>query len=124
MPKASLSTGANSAISNIVSVNSPNRRKKPIKAADIAVFTRQLATMMKAGVPLVQSFDIVADGIENPSMKELVTTIKTVYVFNPVTEEREAISLDRFKSEDFPAVLRGDKKHPAKLRFEKEHGNA
>jgi type IV pilus assembly protein PilC len=51
-------------------------RKKPIKAADIAVFTRQLATMMKAGVPLVQSFDIVADGIENPSMKELVTSIK------------------------------------------------
>jgi type IV pilus assembly protein PilC len=40
------------------------------------VFTRQLATMMKAGVPLVQSFDIVTDGLENPSMKELVTTIK------------------------------------------------
>jgi type IV pilus assembly protein PilC len=51
-------------------------RKKPIKASDIAVFTRQLATMMKAGVPLVQSFDIVTDGLENPSMKELVTTIK------------------------------------------------
>jgi type IV pilus assembly protein PilC len=42
-------------------------RKKPIKASDIAVFTRQLATMMKAGVPLVQSFDIVTDGLENPS---------------------------------------------------------
>ena len=51
-------------------------RKKPIKPADIAVFTRQLATMMKAGVPLVQSFDIVTDGLENPSMRELVTTIK------------------------------------------------
>ena len=51
-------------------------RKKPIKPADIAVFTRQLATMMKAGVPLVQSFDIVADGLENPSMQELVNTIK------------------------------------------------
>jgi type IV pilus assembly protein PilC len=51
-------------------------RKKPIKPADIAVFTRQLATMMKAGVPLVQSFDIVTDGLENPSMKELVSTIK------------------------------------------------
>lgn len=51
-------------------------RKKPIKASDIAVFTRQLATMMKAGVPLVQSFDIVADGIENASMKDLVNTIK------------------------------------------------
>lgn len=51
-------------------------RRKPIKPADIAVFTRQLATMMKAGVPLVQSFDIVADGIDNATMKELVTTIK------------------------------------------------
>ncbi|MFN2289532.1 MAG: type II secretion system F family protein [Chromatocurvus sp.] len=51
-------------------------RKKPIKAADIAIFTRQLATMMKAGVPLVQSFDIVADGLENPTMRKLVTTIK------------------------------------------------
>ena len=51
-------------------------RKKPIKAADIAIFTRQLATMMKAGVPLVQSFDIVSDGLENPTMRNLVTTIK------------------------------------------------
>jgi type IV pilus assembly protein PilC len=51
-------------------------RKKPIKPGDIAVFTRQLATMMKAGVPLVQSFDIVNDGLDNPSMKELVMKIK------------------------------------------------
>ncbi|EAQ99043.1 type II secretion system F family protein [Congregibacter litoralis] len=51
-------------------------RKKPIKPADIAIFTRQMATMMKAGVPLVQSFDIVGDGLENPSMKELVGGIK------------------------------------------------
>ncbi|MHA7816702.1 MAG: type II secretion system F family protein [Pseudohaliea sp.] len=51
-------------------------RKKPIKPGDIAVFTRQMATMMKAGVPLVQSFDIVADGIENPSMRTLVMSIK------------------------------------------------
>jgi type IV pilus assembly protein PilC len=51
-------------------------RKKPIKPADIAIFTRQLATMMKAGVPLVQSFDIVVDGLENPSMRELVSSIK------------------------------------------------
>lgn len=51
-------------------------RKKPIKPADIAIFTRQMATMMKAGVPLVQSFDIVGDGLENPSMKELVSGIK------------------------------------------------
>lgn len=50
--------------------------KKPIKPMDIAIFTRQLATMMKAGVPLVQSFDIVADGLDNPSMRELVGEIK------------------------------------------------
>ena len=49
---------------------------KAIKPADIAIFTRQLATMLKAGVPLVQSFEIVADGVEKPRMKELVTTIK------------------------------------------------
>ena len=49
---------------------------KPIKPQDIAVFTRQLATMMKAGVPLVQSFDIVGEGLENPTMSELVQTIK------------------------------------------------
>ena len=51
-------------------------RKKSIKPADVAVFSRQLATMMKAGVPLVQSFDIVADGLDNASMRELVNTIK------------------------------------------------
>lgn len=50
--------------------------KKAIKPADIAIFARQLATMMKAGVPLVQSFDIVAEGLDNASMKELVLTIK------------------------------------------------
>jgi type IV pilus assembly protein PilC len=40
------------------------------------MFTRQLATMMKAGVPLVQSFEIVAEGLDNPSMKEVVLGIK------------------------------------------------
>jgi type IV pilus assembly protein PilC len=50
--------------------------KKAIKPADIAIFARQLATMMKAGVPLVQSFDIVAEGLENPSMRDLVIEIK------------------------------------------------
>ncbi|HEY6130656.1 MAG TPA: type II secretion system F family protein, partial [Halioglobus sp.] len=49
---------------------------KPIKAADIAIFTRQLATMLKAGVPLVQSFEIVEDGLEKPSMKELIKSIR------------------------------------------------
>ena len=49
---------------------------KAIKAADIAIFTRQLATMLKAGVPLVQSFEIVEDGLEKPRMKDLVSTIR------------------------------------------------
>lgn len=49
---------------------------KAIKAIDIAIFVRQLATMMKAGVPLTQSFEIVADALENPNMKELVLKIK------------------------------------------------
>ncbi|WP_049723588.1 type II secretion system F family protein [Gilvimarinus polysaccharolyticus] len=50
--------------------------KKAIKASDIAVFSRQMATMMKAGVPLVQSFEIVADGLEHKSMKELIYKIR------------------------------------------------
>ncbi len=50
--------------------------KKPIKPADIAVISRQLATMMKAGVPLVQSFDIIGKGHENPSVQDLILTIK------------------------------------------------
>ncbi|GAB5453342.1 MAG: type II secretion system F family protein [Halioglobus sp.] len=49
---------------------------KPIKPADIAVFTRQLATMLKAGVPLVQSFEIVEDGLEKESMRGLVSGIR------------------------------------------------
>jgi len=49
---------------------------KAIKAADIAIFTRQLATMIKAGVPLVQSFEICEEGMEKPRMQELVRTIR------------------------------------------------
>jgi type IV pilus assembly protein PilC len=44
---------------------------------DIALFTRQLATMMKAGVPLLQSFDIVSKGASNPAVAKLLTDIKT-----------------------------------------------
>jgi type IV pilus assembly protein PilC len=50
---------------------------KTIKARDIAVFSRQLATMMAAGVPMVQGFDIVAGGQTNPRMKDMLTDIKT-----------------------------------------------
>ena len=49
---------------------------KKIKPMDIALFARQMATMMKAGVPLLQSFDIIADGLENPNMRKLVDEIK------------------------------------------------
>ncbi|WP_298448199.1 type II secretion system F family protein [uncultured Marinobacter sp.] len=49
---------------------------KKITPFDIAMLTRQLATMMKAGVPLVQSFDIVADGLENKGLQELVMSIR------------------------------------------------
>ena len=50
---------------------------KKIKAADIAIFTRQLATMMKAGVPLVQAFDIVAEGTDHEKMRELIMAVRT-----------------------------------------------
>ena len=50
--------------------------KKKITPFDIAIFTRQLATMMKAGVPLIQSFDIVADGLDNPTLRDLVLEVK------------------------------------------------
>lgn len=49
---------------------------KKIKPMDIALFARQMATMMKAGVPLLQSFDIIADGLENPNMRKLVDELK------------------------------------------------
>ncbi|HHJ18925.1 MAG TPA: type II secretion system F family protein [Gammaproteobacteria bacterium] len=50
--------------------------KKKITPKDIAVFSRQLATMLSAGVPMVQAFDIIGKGHENPSMQELLMTIK------------------------------------------------
>ena len=50
---------------------------KAIKQKDIAVFTRQLATMMRAGVPLIQSFDIVARGSPNPRMTRMLNDIRS-----------------------------------------------
>lgn len=49
---------------------------KAIQPKDIAIFTRQLATMLSSGVPLVQAFDIIGKGHENPKMQELVLTVK------------------------------------------------
>lgn len=50
---------------------------KRITDKDVSIFTRQLAVMMKAGVPLLQAFDIVAKGHSNPSMGRMLTDIKT-----------------------------------------------
>jgi type IV pilus assembly protein PilC len=52
------------------------KKKKSITAKDIAIFSRQMATMMASGVPLVQAFDIIGRGHENPSMQELIMAIK------------------------------------------------
>lgn len=49
---------------------------KAIQQKDIAIFTRQLATMMRAGVPLLQAFDIVARGATNPRMAKLILDIR------------------------------------------------
>lgn len=52
------------------------RSGKKIKEKDIALFTRQLATMMKAGVPLLQAFDIVGKGHANPSVAKLIMDLR------------------------------------------------
>jgi type IV pilus assembly protein PilC len=49
---------------------------KPVTPADISAFTRQMATMMKAGVPLVQSFDIVSEGADKESLRDLINSIR------------------------------------------------
>ncbi|TDS79269.1 type II secretion system F family protein [Comamonas sp. JUb58] len=53
------------------------RSGKRIKPKDIALFTRQLATMMKAGVPLLQAFDIVGRGSTNPSVTKLLNDVRS-----------------------------------------------
>ena len=62
-------------------VNKVKKRRmsggKSIKQKDIAIFTRQIATMMRAGVPLLQSFDIVARGSTNPRVTKLLTDIRS-----------------------------------------------
>ena len=56
---------------------SERKRGGSVSGKDIALFTRQLATMMKAGVPLLQSFDIVSKGATNPAVGKLLIDIKT-----------------------------------------------
>ncbi|MCC6302999.1 MAG: type II secretion system F family protein [Gammaproteobacteria bacterium] len=63
------------------------RRKKKITQGDIAIFSRQMATMMSSGVPLVQSFEIIGRGHENPAMAELILGVKAdVEAGNPLAE--------------------------------------
>lgn len=52
------------------------QRKGKVTPEDIAIFSRQLATMLAAGIPLVQGFDIVGNGHENPAMQRLIRSIK------------------------------------------------
>lgn len=49
---------------------------KPVEPTDVAMFSRQIATMMKAGVPLVQSFDIIGRGHEKPTVQDLLLSVK------------------------------------------------
>lgn len=51
-------------------------RKKAIKSKELSVFSRQLATMVSSGVPLVQAFEIIGKGHENPSMQDMLLAIK------------------------------------------------
>ena len=79
-------------------VNPKKVKKKPkpllggggggkVTPKDITVFSRQLATMMSSGVPLVQAFDIVGRGHENPAMQELILSIKAdIEAGNGLTE--------------------------------------
>ncbi len=50
--------------------------EKGVGSEDITLFLRQMATMMKAGVPLIQAFDLVADGLPNPKMREVVLLLR------------------------------------------------
>ncbi|RTE65177.1 type II secretion system F family protein [Amphritea opalescens] len=50
---------------------------KPVKPLDIALFTRQTATMLKSGVPLLQGFEIVANGVEKAQMKKIIYDLKS-----------------------------------------------
>src|SRR6476660_9670825 len=52
------------------------RRGGKVNAGDIAIFSRQLATMLAAGIPLVQAFEIVGNGHDKPAMQKLILDVK------------------------------------------------
>jgi type IV pilus assembly protein PilC len=65
----------------IISINETSGKKsvfgsKRVKLEDVVIFSRQLATMVDSGIPLVQSMDILHDQIENPGFKNVVGTIR------------------------------------------------
>ncbi|MEQ1916157.1 MAG: type II secretion system F family protein [Gallionella sp.] len=62
---------------NVVKVKRLRTGGKSVSEKDITLFTRQLATMLKSGVPLLQSFDIVGKGHSNPAVAKLLFDIKT-----------------------------------------------
>ncbi|MDO9010722.1 MAG: type II secretion system F family protein [Gallionella sp.] len=62
---------------NVSKIKRVRSSAKAITEKDIALFTRQLATMLRAGVPLLQAFDIVGKGHNNPSVSKLLFAIKT-----------------------------------------------
>lgn len=62
---------------NVTKIKRQRNKGKSITAKDITLFTRQLAVMMKSGVPLLQAFDIVGKGHSNPSVARLLLDIKT-----------------------------------------------
>ncbi len=62
---------------NVTKIKRSRTSSKSIKPKDIALFTRQLATMLRSGVPLLQAFDIVGKGHSNPSVSRLLFSIKT-----------------------------------------------
>ena len=64
------------AATSVKKKSKPLFSSKPVKPSDISAFTRQMATMMKAGVPLVQSFDIVEEGADKESLRELISAIR------------------------------------------------
>lgn len=55
----------------------PRQRVQPVRARDIALFTRQLAAMLKAGIPLLQAFDIVSRSQSKPALTQLIQRLRT-----------------------------------------------
>jgi len=78
-----------------------------VGSKDIALFTRQLATMMKAGVPLLQSFEIVSKGASNPAVAKLPADAQASFVKGIAAAlEKEGVAYDIDAYRDAPPGLR------------------